>query len=121
MKWQDVSPYFKPHEILSPDCSGDWGLADIEMLECANRTREILGEPCFINHQGLWLRGVVSAREAIARGGANLTRHVQGKACDMSCYVLGVDAVYDAMKKAGFRFVLKYGSFCHGDVRRDLI
>jgi uncharacterized protein YcbK (DUF882 family) len=118
MNWKTISPHFTPSEIFSPDIlrANALHLVDIYALQKLNRMREILDAPCYVNHQRFLLRGVVSPREALNRGGAPLTMHVTGKAFDVSCYKVSIDELADAMKEAGFITVYKYSSWCHGDM-----
>lgn len=118
MNWQDLSPHFTPSEIFSPDIirANALHLVDIDALKKLNKMREILNAPCFVNHQRFTLRGVVSAREAISRGGAPLTMHVTGKAFDVSCYNRIVPNIIDAAEEAGFRYIKPYGSWVHVDM-----
>jgi hypothetical protein len=121
INWDYVSPYFKPHEILSPDTINHPHLADLSALKKLNALRELAGYPCFVNHQGLNLRGVVSSREAIRRGGALLTTHVQGKAFDVSCYDISIDKLTQLAREVGFTFVKEYRSWIHCDTRDGYI
>ena len=118
MIWKEISPYFQPHEVFSPEimAKGYWHLVNLEMLRAANRTRDILGYPCYINHDKYWLRGVVSASEVLTRDGAKYTTHVQGHAIDLSCYDVTIDELAAAMKEAGFKYLIKYRSWVHGDM-----
>lgn len=119
MNWQAISPYFTHEEIFSPDIlrARAFHLVDIEALNKLNKLREILNAPCFVNHRGFHMRGVVSAREVELRQGAKLTTHVTGKAFDVSCYDVEIYQIVEAAKEAGFTYIKPYGSWVHVDDR----
>lgn len=119
-RWEKYSPFFSMSEILSPDTVTSPHLVDIEALTLLNYCRKELGYPMFVNHQRFTLRGVVSAREAMSRGGAALTMHVTGKAFDVSCYQLSIQALADGLCEAGFSYVRKYPTWVHCDTRSVL-
>lgn len=120
--WKEISPNFDKDEIFSTDLikRSAWHIVDIEALAKLNKLRDILDAPCFVNHRGLTMRGVVSPREALLRGGASLTMHVTGKAFDVSCYTKTIDDVVKTAKDAGFTFVIPYKSWVHVDTRNPL-
>lgn len=122
MNWQTISPHFTPSEIFSPDIlrANALHLVDIDALKKLNKLREILDAPCYVNHQRFLLRGVVSAREVISRGGAPLTMHVTGKAFDVSCYAREIGEICVAAEQAGFTFIRPYRSWVHMDTRQNV-
>lgn len=124
MNWQTISPHFTHEEIFSPDIlrARAFHLVDIEMLRALNKAREIINAPCFVNHKGFHLRGVVSAREVALRQGASLTTHVTGKTVDVSCYSITIDELAEVLKQSGFKHIIKYRSWCHAEtIDRSLI
>jgi hypothetical protein len=89
--WEDVSPHFKPEEVMSPDTLPYLHLIDVVALHNLNEFRKELGKSLFVNHGGLYLRGVRSPKEQLSLkevGGALYSQHVQGKAFDLTCSVM---------------------------------
>lgn len=120
MNWQTISPHFTHEEIFSPDIlrARAFHLVDIEALTKLNKLREILNAPCFVNHKGFHMRGVVSAREVeLRQDGAKLTTHVIGKAFDVSCYDVSISKIVDVAREVGFTFIAPYRSWVHVDNR----
>jgi hypothetical protein len=120
--WNDISPHFAPHEVLSPDTINHLHLIDADALRKLNALRDLAGYPCFVNHQGLNRRGVISAREAIStEERVAFTMHLTGKAFDVSCYKIPVPALAEYAKEVGFTFVKEYRSWVHVDTRDSYI
>lgn len=123
-KWDDVSPFFKPSEVMSQNTIRYPHLIDVIALHHLNEFRRMLDKPIFVNHRGMHLRGVRSAQEQMALrdiGGALCSTHVQGKAFDISCYGLEWKAFESACKDFWpFVKVYKDKNFIHCD-NRNLI
>jgi hypothetical protein len=121
-KWKHVSPYFAPHEVLSPDTIHHPHLVDSRALAMLNLLREKAGYPCYVNHQRFMRRGVVSAREAISdEDRVTFTMHLTGKAFDVSCYRIPIPALAEYAREVGFTFVKEYRSWVHVDTRDSYI
>lgn len=124
MKWRDMSPYFTPREILSPECLAHPHLVCEYALIMLNELRDKFGNPLFVNYAGMSMRGVISSRENQVRvrqyGGANLTTHVQGHAFDVSPRDLSEESLKRLEEDAvniGFSWVQRYRSWIHIDCR----
>lgn len=122
--WRDISPFFSPEEILSPDTLSHPHLIDVASLYQLNEFRKFIDRPLFINHRGLRLRGLRSAREQLSlkdQGGAFNSQHVQGKAFDISCYDLDF-TVFVRKARTFWPFTKSYPTmnFVHCD-NRNLI
>lgn len=124
MKWRDMSPYFTPREILSPECLAHPHLVCKYALIRLNELRENWGNPLFVNYAGMSMRGVISSNENRVRvsqyGGANLTTHVQGHAFDVSPKIINkanLSLLAKIAKDVGFSWVVIYRSWIHIDCR----
>lgn len=119
--WGDVSEFFSPEEVMSPETISNLHLLDINALYQLNQFRRFVGEPLYVNHRGLFLRGVRSASEQLSLksiGGASNSQHVQGKAFDISCYELDFE-VFVRKARTFWPFVKSYPTknFVHCDNR----
>ena len=124
--WNEVSPYFRVEEIVSPETWGMVHLVDVEALKALNRLRGVLGVACLVNvpGSGLRLRGLRSwkEQEGLVEKGltkAKFSMHCLGKAFDVSAPGRELDEIANAAKAVGFSYVLVYpgNGFVHMDMR----
>lgn len=120
--WDDISPYFTPEEIFSPDTIHTGRhLIDLGSIRFLNEFRERIG-PLKVNHAGLHLRGVRSPKEQIDleernSNAAELSMHVCGKAFDVSSNEHQPHELADLAERFGWHAIGIYGTFCHLDMR----
>jgi len=124
--WSRVSPRFKIEEVFSPETIRYPHLIDYHMLCALNHLAYLLDAPVFVNHHGMRLRGVRSAREQLSLKQTNsnavdLSMHVQGKAVDVSCPTVSNQNLVDVALGVGFTFYKIYSSWIHFDTRDSVI
>lgn len=122
--WKEVSPFFSPSEVMSPETIRNLHLIDVIALYQLNEFRKFIGKPLYVNHRGLSLRGVRSAKEQLSLkeiGGVSNSQHTQGKAFDISCYELDFEILL-RKAKIFWPFVKSYPTknFIHCDNRNLL-
>lgn len=120
--------YFTPEEVLSPDGLAQYArgilLISPTLLDGLEELRTKLRKPVRVNHAGLKYRGYRSPHENYSIvGGEKYSYHMMGLAADISCYHLGFDEFYSAVR--GMRFFQGIGSypgnnFIHVDIRHSL-
>ena len=123
-QWEEVSEFFTPEEVTSPETIQNLHLLDVNALYQLNQFRCFIGKPLYVNHRGLRLRGLRSSNEQLSlksTGGVSNSQHVQGKAFDISCYDLDFE-VFVRKARAFWPFVKSYPTknFVHCD-NRNLI
>jgi hypothetical protein len=125
--WKDVSPFFKPHEILSPDTLSTPHCVDLDSLVLLNELRKYVDCLILVNHGKNLRRGVRSSREQLLLvkmyGAALNSSHVAGKAFDITIPELSLQETAQAAKDVGFVFTKIYekANFVHIDFRNLII
>jgi len=122
-KWAEISPYFKPEELLSPDANGLVTLLDYSLVRFANDFRDLIGPYC-VNFGGHVLRGYRSPREheelRTRNTNAGLcSMHCAGKAIDVSSAHRTPAEIAELAKNFGWAAIGIAENFVHLD-RRDL-
>ena len=125
--WKDISPFFKPHEILSPDTLSTPHCVDLDSLRLLNELRKYVDTKIIVNHGVNLRRGVRSSREQLelvkSHGAALNSAHVAGKAFDITIPELTLQETVQAAKDVGFVFTKIYekANFVHVDFRNLII
>lgn len=120
--WGNISPFFSPDELLSPDTTGQIHLIDWGALAALNLFRLKLNIPIMVNFGPHRRRGLRSAREQIqlqreTKNAAELSMHVTGKAFDISSPGVKPEHLAQAAIAFGFSAVGFYPTFVHVDMR----
>lgn len=125
--WKEVSPFFKPHEILSPDTLSTTHCVDVDSLILLNELRKYVDSLILVNHGKNLRRGVRSSREQLLLvkmyGAALNSMHVAGKAFDVTIPDLSLEETAQAAEDVGFTFTKIYeeANFVHIDKRNLII
>jgi hypothetical protein len=113
--------FFTPEEMLSPLGLRQFDKGNL-MLDTAFMGRLVafrkeLGKPIYVNYGGLQYRGYRSPHENERVGGTEFSRHVQGKAADITVSSLTSQEVAELASRHGFRGIGIYDNFTHIDTR----
>lgn len=121
--WNKRYPYFKPEEVLSPDCLALFyrGIITINLdfLDMVQGFRKYLDKPFIINNLEHRFRGTRSPKESMTLGGRPF--HPMGVAVDLTVKGLAPEIVAFEAKKFGFRGIGLYDTFTHIDMRPVLV
>jgi len=127
IKWEFISPWFSPNEILSPETRGHLHCVDLSSLLLLNDLRKYVDTRILVNHLGHNRRGVRSAKEQLelvqSVGAALNSQHVAGKAFDITIPELTLKETAEAANDIGFVYVKIYetANFVHVDNRNLII
>jgi uncharacterized protein YcbK (DUF882 family) len=117
--WQERWKYFKPHEVLGKAGNKLWLdrgelMIDETALSKLCEFRLAIGEPILVSS------GYRTPDENYRVGGASNSYHVLGKAFDIRCPNISLDALYYEAKQFGWHGIGRYDTFLHVDNRTIL-